>query len=80
METKQLEIIEIIKRDYETNPFVLNKISNAVEKAMISVGHGTKNDANTIATNVYHELQRRKSNDDRYVPTVEEVTAAPSTE
>jgi transcriptional regulator NrdR family protein len=39
METKQLEITEIIKRDYETSPFVLNKISNAVEKAMMSVGN-----------------------------------------
>ena len=49
METKQLEITEIIKRDYETSPFVLNKISNAVEKAMMSVGNGTKEDAKEIA-------------------------------
>ena len=52
METKQLEITEIIKRDYETSPFVLNKISNAVEKAMISVGNGSKEDSKTIAANV----------------------------
>jgi ribonucleoside-diphosphate reductase beta chain len=73
METTQLEITEIIKRDYETNPFVLNKISNAVEKAMMSVGHGTKEDAKTIAVKVLQELLNRKGKDYRYVPTVEEV-------
>lgn len=73
METKQMEITEIIKRDYETNPFILNKISNAVEKAMMSVGHGTKEDANTIAVKVLQELLDRKGKDYRYVPTVEEV-------
>ncbi|MFC0603722.1 ribonucleotide-diphosphate reductase subunit beta [Winogradskyella pulchriflava] len=73
MDTKQLEITEIIKRDYETSPFVLNKISNAVEKAMMSVGNGTKEDANTISVNVLKELLDRKSKDYRYVPTVEEV-------
>ncbi|MDT0558178.1 ribonucleotide-diphosphate reductase subunit beta [Ichthyenterobacterium sp. W332] len=73
METTQLEITEIIKRDYETSPFVLNKISNAVEKAMMSVGNGTKEDANTIAVNVLQDLLDRKSKDYKYVPTVEEV-------
>jgi len=73
METKQLEITEIIKRDYETNPFVLNKISNAVEKAMMSVGNGTKDDAKQVAQNVLSELLVRKSNVQNYVPTVEEV-------
>ncbi|MBV7268790.1 ribonucleotide-diphosphate reductase subunit beta [Winogradskyella luteola] len=73
METKQLEIKEIIKRDYETSPFVLNKISNAVEKAMMSVGNGTKEDANTIAVKVLQELLDRKAKDYKYVPTVEEV-------
>ena len=32
-----MEITQIIKRDYETSPFVLNKISNAIEKAMSSL-------------------------------------------
>jgi len=32
-----MEITEIIKRDYETSPFVLNKISNAIEKAMMEI-------------------------------------------
>ena len=73
METKQLEITEIIKRDYETSPFVLNKISNAIEKAMMSVGNGTKDDAKGIAAKVFEALLERKADDRNYVPTVEEV-------
>ncbi|MCA0152611.1 ribonucleotide-diphosphate reductase subunit beta [Winogradskyella sp. 2Y89] len=68
-----MEIKEIIKRDYETSPFVLNKISNAIEKAMMSVGNGTKQDANEISINVLQALLERKRNDYKYVPTVEEV-------
>ncbi|EDP72544.1 ribonucleoside-diphosphate reductase, beta subunit 1 [Flavobacteriales bacterium ALC-1] len=73
MDTKQLEITEIIKRDYETSPFVLNKISNAIEKAMMSVGNGTKEDANGISVNVLQTLLERKGKDHSYLPTVEEV-------
>ncbi|WP_298493287.1 ribonucleotide-diphosphate reductase subunit beta [uncultured Algibacter sp.] len=68
-----MEITQIIKRDYETSPFVLNKISNAIEKAMLSVGNGTKEDANTISVNVLKELLERKAKDYNYLPTVEEV-------
>ena len=68
-----MEITEIIKRDYETSPFVLNKISNAIEKAMISVGNGTKADANSISVNVLQKLLERKEKDYNYLPTVEEV-------
>ena len=68
-----MEITEIIKRDYETSPFVLNKISNAIEKAMLSVGNGTKEDANTISVNVLQALLERKAKDHNYLPTVEEV-------
>lgn len=68
-----MEITQIIKRDYETSPFVLNKITNAVEKAMLSVGNGTKEDANTISVNVLKQLLERKGKDHNYLPTVEEV-------
>ncbi len=73
METQQLEITQIIKRDYETSPFVLNKISNAIEKAMISVGNGSKEDAKLISANVLEALLERKSKEENYLPTVEEV-------
>lgn len=68
-----MEITHIIKRDYETSPFVLNKISNAIEKAMLSVGNGTKKDANAISVNVLNALLARKEKDNNYVPTVEQV-------
>jgi ribonucleoside-diphosphate reductase beta chain len=68
-----MEITQIIKRDYETSPFVLNKISNAIEKAMLSVGNGKKEDANTISVNVLQALLERKAKDHNYLPTVEEV-------
>ncbi|WGD36117.1 ribonucleotide-diphosphate reductase subunit beta [Olleya sp. YS] len=68
-----MEITHIIKRDYETSPFIINKISNAIEKAMISVGNGTKEDAASISLNVLDALLDRKEKDSRYVPTVEQV-------
>jgi len=68
-----MEITQIIKRDYETSPFVLNKITNAIEKAMISVGNGTKEDAVNISVEVLDSLLLRKEKDERYVPTVEQV-------
>ena len=68
-----MEITQIIKRDYETSPFVLNKITNAIEKAMLSVGNGTKEDANTISVKVLQTLLDRKAKDHKYLPTVEEV-------
>ncbi|WP_179316761.1 ribonucleotide-diphosphate reductase subunit beta [Winogradskyella undariae] len=68
-----MEITQIIKRDYETTPFVLNKISNAIEKAMLSVGNGSKEDAKGISVDVLETLLERKKADHDYLPTVEEV-------
>lgn len=68
-----MEITQILKRDYETTPFVLNKISNAIEKAMLSVGNGTKEDALAISKNVLVTLTQRKTTDYKYLPTVEQV-------
>ncbi len=68
-----MEITQIIKRDYETSNFVLNKITNAIEKAMISVGNGTRIDAENISNNVMGSLVERKKNHHDYVPTVEQV-------
>jgi ribonucleoside-diphosphate reductase beta chain len=68
-----MEITHIIKRDYETSEFVLSKITNAIEKAMLSVGHGTRFDAETISQNVYLSLLKLKENKANYTPTVEQV-------
>jgi len=68
-----MEITQIIKRDYETSEFVLNKITNAIEKAMISVDNGTRADAEMISKNVLKSLLERKENHANYIPTVEQV-------
>jgi ribonucleoside-diphosphate reductase beta chain len=68
-----MEITQIIKRDYETSPFVLSKISSAVEKAMRSVGNGGPEDAEAIAVKVLKTLLERKEKDANYLPNVEQV-------
>ena len=68
-----MKIIEIIKRDYQTDEFVLGKITNAIEKAMLSVDHGTRQDAEAISEIVIDSLIKRKLKDANYIPTVEEV-------
>lgn len=68
-----MEITHIIKRDYETSEFVLNKITNAIEKAMISVGNGSRADAEMISDNVLKALLERKKNHVNYIPNVEQV-------
>lgn len=68
-----MEITYITKRDFRTKPFELQKITEAVLKAMAAVKNGDQVDAEQIAENVYEELLRRKAKDTNYVPTVEEV-------
>ena len=68
-----MEITQIIKRDAETSIFELDKITKAIEKAMISVNNGTKRDAIAITNIVNGTLLERKLNEPDYVPTVEQV-------
>ena len=68
-----MEINQIIKRDYETAPFVLSKITDAIEKAMLSVNHGDRVAATVISQRVLQVLIDRKTKDKDYIPTVEEV-------
>jgi len=68
-----MSIINIRKRDNVTTTFSLDKITYAIEKAMLSVKHGEREDAEAISNKVYQELLVRKSNDTDYIPTVEEV-------
>ena len=68
-----MQITHLTKRDFSTQEFDLNKITNAILKAMTAVEHGQINDAQTIADNVNKALLERKSQDEHYVPTVEEV-------
>jgi ribonucleoside-diphosphate reductase beta chain len=68
-----MQVSHIIKRDYSTTPFVLEKITNAIEKAMQAVGNGSRKDAEIISMQVYESLLKRKEEDPEYTPTVEQV-------
>ena len=63
----------IIKRDYSTKPFHLDKITGAINKAMLAVGSSNKESAQNVALSVYKTLLERKKKDQEYVPTIEEV-------
>lgn len=68
-----MEITQIIKRDSETSNFELEKITKAIEKAMLSVNNGTAKDAIAISNIVNGTLLERKLNEPNYTPTVEQV-------
>jgi ribonucleoside-diphosphate reductase beta chain len=68
-----VEITQIIKRDSETSNFELSKITKAIEKAMLSVNNGTRQDAVAISNIVNGTLLERKLNEPNYTPTVEQV-------
>lgn len=68
-----MKITQIIKRDSETTIFEIEKIINAIEKAMLSVDNGTRDDAIAITNIVNGALLERKLNEPDYTPTVEQV-------
>ena len=68
-----MEITHIIKRDSEISVFELEKITKAIEKAMLSVNNGSKSDAIQISYSVNETLLETKSNEPKYTPTVEQV-------
>ncbi len=68
-----MQITQIIKRDNEIVPFSITNITEAIEKAMISVGEGSREDAAGIAQIVLGVLLERKLSDNSYIPTVEQI-------
>lgn len=68
-----MQITHLIKRDFTKKPFQLEKITDAILKAMTAVEHGGPGDAARIAEGVYASLVERKGVDENYVPTIEEV-------
>ncbi|NAS31336.1 ribonucleotide reductase [Flavobacteriaceae bacterium R38] len=68
-----MKIESIRKRNFETNPFHLYKITNAILKSMTAVNHGDFEHAQKIADKVYASLLENKEKDAHYIPTVEEV-------
>jgi len=68
-----MEITHIIKRDFTTKSFHLDKITAAVLKAMNVVDAGNEEDAQNVAISVYKVLLERKAVNEGYVPTIEQV-------
>lgn len=75
-----MHISHITKRDFSTQTFDLHKITSAILKAMTAVEQGEMRDAQIIADQVLGTLLERKSRDEHYVPTVEEVQDVVETE
>ncbi len=68
-----MEITHIVKRDFQTQPFHQEKITNAILKAMTAVEHGSPEDAERISNLVNADLEKRKDRDNGYVPTIEQI-------
>ena len=66
-------ITKIYKRDFSTNSFRLEKITDAILKAMVSVGTGGVKEAEDIANQIHTALLERKRNSPNYMPNVEEI-------
>ncbi|WP_194851923.1 ribonucleotide-diphosphate reductase subunit beta [Nonlabens antarcticus] len=68
-----MEITYIRKRDFSVKTFTLDKITNAVLKAMKAVNSGTQEAAQNVALAVYKTLMDRQKVDPNYIPTIEQV-------
>ncbi|MDC7994713.1 ribonucleotide-diphosphate reductase subunit beta [Altibacter sp. HG106] len=63
----------IIKRDFSKKPFQLEKITEAILKAMTAQGKGSRDAAQDVSLAVYQTLMERQEVDENYIPTIEEV-------
>tara|TARA_Y100001954_G_C15780395_1_gene589469 strand:- start:566 stop:1882 length:1317 start_codon:yes stop_codon:yes gene_type:complete len=70
---QNIQIENIFKRNFAKKPFELEKITDAILRAMISVKKGDVKDAEDISMEVYNELLIRKKESPNYVPNVEEI-------
>ncbi|NBC24554.1 MAG: ribonucleotide reductase, partial [Bacteroidetes bacterium] len=68
-----MEITHVIKRDFTKKSFHLDKITEAIFKAMKAAGKGSFDEAQNVALEVYKTLQERKNTDSDYTPTIEEI-------
>ena len=68
-----VSIEKIFKRNFNQKQFELEKITDAILKAMLSVNHGDVRDAEKISNDVYQELVHRKIDSPNYIPNVEEI-------
>ena len=68
-----MQIEEIYKRNHLKKPFLTEKITEAVLKAMRSVGEGSDEEAEKISNQVCSKLIERKNDIPYYIPNVEEI-------
>ena len=68
-----ISIEKIFKRDFNQKQFELEKITDAILKAMLSIKRGDVRDAEKISNDVYQELVSRKIDSPNYIPNVEEI-------
>ena len=68
-----MALTHIIKRDFSKEIFQLDKITQAILKAMDATGSGGFDDAQNIALSVYHVLLKSTKSVQGYTPTIEEV-------
>ena len=64
---------QIRKRDGSLVDFDIDRVSNAIWKAMIAASEGTEESADHVAGRVLVELSERRLANKAYVPTVEEI-------
>ena len=68
-----MQIEAIFKRTHVKMPYKVEKITEAVLKAMLSVKNGQPKDAENIANKVNESLLKRKREIPNYIPNVEEI-------
>ena len=68
-----MQVESIFKRSHEKRQFKLEKITDAILKAMISVDNGNLSDAEHIAAEVNKSLIARAIKIPNYTPNVEEI-------
>ena len=68
-----MNIENIYKRDFTKKAFQLEKITDAILKAMMSVNKGDVKAAESISSEIYKTLIKRKKTSPNYVPNVEEI-------
>ena len=68
-----MNIESIFKRDFTKKTFKIEKVTDAILKAMISVNKGDVKAAENISLEIYKTLINRKKNSPNYIPNVEEI-------
>ncbi|MEI6553322.1 MAG: ATP cone domain-containing protein, partial [bacterium] len=71
VENKVYLVKRIIKRSGEIVPFDFERIVSAVNKAMLSVGEGSSEEATLVANKVYADLVRVSKKYKNFIPDVE---------